>query len=59
MKQRIEFTAAVDVYTDEPLTHEEAEGWVETALTRGDKHASYVSWLKDVVRISDIPDDAE
>ncbi len=59
MKQRIEFKGGVDVYTDEPLTVEAAEEWVEVALTRGDKHASaYVTWLDDVTAVESVDDDA-
>ncbi|MGW1828869.1 hypothetical protein ACWCO0_09495 [Streptomyces tubercidicus] len=58
MKQRIEFTGGVDVYTDEPLSLKDAEGWVETALLRGDKHASsYVSWLEDIVHVNVVGDE--
>ncbi|WP_228973436.1 hypothetical protein [Streptomyces sp. DH12] len=59
MKQRIEFTGAVDVYTDKPLTLDAAARWVEVALLRGDKHAdSYVSWLEEVVHVNEVDDDA-
>jgi hypothetical protein len=58
VKQRIEFTGFVDVYRDEPLTEEDAEGWVETALLRGDKHASfYVSTVKSVTSFAPVGDD--
>ncbi|WP_326812136.1 hypothetical protein [Streptomyces scopuliridis] len=58
MKQRIEFTAFVDVHDDEPLTADEARGWVETALLRGGKHASeYVTTLDEVTFVSQVRDD--
>ncbi|MET9480981.1 hypothetical protein [Streptomyces sp. NPDC006638] len=58
MKQRIEFTGFVTVYTDEPLTSEEAYGWVESALLYGDKHADrFVSNLEEVTSFSSVGDD--
>ncbi|MFB7012935.1 MULTISPECIES: hypothetical protein [unclassified Streptomyces] len=58
MKTRIEFTGFVDVHDDEPLTPDEARGWVETALLRGDKHAGeYSTTLDDVTFVSLVGDD--
>lgn len=58
MKTRIEFKGFVDVHDDEPLTADEAKGWVETALLRGDKHAGeYVTTLDEVVFFSTVDDD--
>jgi hypothetical protein len=58
MKQRIEFKAFVDMYDDEPLNLTDAKGWVETALLRGDKHASeYTTTLDDVTFFSTVGDD--
>lgn len=58
MKQRIEFTAFVDVYTDEPLTQEEARRYVKDALLLGDKHAdAYCAFMDDVTFFSTVGDD--
>jgi hypothetical protein len=58
MKTRIEFKAFVTVYDDEPVTSDEARGWVETALLRGDKHAGeYITTLDEVTFFSQVGDD--
>ncbi|MFB7188440.1 hypothetical protein ACFCZT_24725 [Streptomyces sp. NPDC056230] len=49
MKQRIEFTAFVDVYDYEQMTADDAREWVETALLRGDKHGGEYSTMLDAV----------
>ncbi|MFE7624287.1 hypothetical protein [Streptomyces sp. NPDC057509] len=57
MKQRIEFTAFVDVYTDEPLTQEEARRYAKDALLLGDKHGDlYITTLDDVTFFSTVGD---
>ncbi|MFD5198847.1 hypothetical protein ACFWM7_01490 [Streptomyces sp. NPDC058375] len=58
MKQRIEFKGFVDVYTDEPLTQEEARKYVGDALLLGDKHADmYCAFMDDVTFFSSVGDD--
>lgn len=58
MKQRIEFKGFVDLYDDEPLNLTEAQGWVKTALLRGDKHSGeYTTTLDDVTFFSTVGDD--
>jgi hypothetical protein len=58
VKQRIEFTGFVDVYDDEPITPDEARGWVATALRLGDKHAGeYCTTLDEVTFFSTVGDD--
>ncbi|MEV7855152.1 hypothetical protein [Streptomyces sp. NPDC088183] len=57
MTTRIEFKGFVDVYDGEPLTAEDARGWVETALLRGDKHGGeYDTTLDEVTFFSTIGD---
>ncbi|MFJ3084436.1 hypothetical protein ACIPJG_32430 [Streptomyces halstedii] len=57
MKQRIEFKAFITVY-DEPLTADEAQGWAETALRLGDKHAGeYAATMVEVTSFSTVGDD--
>ncbi|WP_327379403.1 hypothetical protein [Streptomyces sp. NBC_01212] len=58
MKQRIEFTAFVDVRDDEPLTMESARGWVRAALLYGDRHdVGFTNTLDDVTFFSTVGDD--
>jgi hypothetical protein len=58
VKTRIVFTGTLTVYTDETPTVDDAEGWVETALLRGDKHASdYVTNVDTVVSVARVGDD--
>ncbi|MFE6498148.1 hypothetical protein [Streptomyces sp. NPDC057748] len=58
MKTRIEFKGFVTVYTDKPMTTDEAESWVESALLYGDKHADrFVTTLDDVTFVSLVGDD--
>lgn len=58
MKQRIEFTAFVDVYNEDPLTQEEARRYVKDALLLGDKHAdTYCAFVDDVTFFAPVGDD--
>jgi hypothetical protein len=58
VRTRIEFKGFVTVYDDEPVTADEAKGWVETALLLGDKHAGeYTTTLDDVTFFSQVGDD--
>ncbi|CAM5404666.1 putative protein OS=Streptomyces microflavus OX=1919 GN=Smic_80760 PE=4 SV=1 [Streptomyces microflavus] len=57
MKTRIEFTAFVDVDTDEPMTDTLVRTWVRSALHLGDKQADrFTSTLDDVTRVSLVSD---
>lgn len=58
MKTRIEFKAFVTIYDDEPVTADEAKGWVKTALRLGDKHAGdFSTTLDEVTFFSQVGDD--
>ncbi|MFC8583184.1 hypothetical protein ACFUGD_01200 [Streptomyces sp. NPDC057217] len=57
MKQRIEFTAFVDVDRSEPLSPGDARRWVIDALFLGDRHAElFTTVLEHVTSVSTVGD---